>query len=147
MNIITSTNHLKITYHMKKLLLIFATVFLLFSVIACKHSGKETETILTTPVNTVHTENETTKEVFSNDLGEQMEVIINHTKNTATIRLDGNTYELKKNESLPEYTAHNSEYQYSNIHGNIIFLKRDYDMVLFRSKKSRSSESTKMASY
>ncbi|MCS3529902.1 hypothetical protein [Chryseobacterium sp. JUb7] len=129
---------------MKKLLLTFVMGFLVLSVVACKHSSKETETIITTPVDT---ENEITKDIFTDESGEQMEVSINHTKNTATIRLDGKTYELKKSEDLPDYTANNSEYQYSNIRGSVSFLKKDYDMVLFHSKKSHSSGSTKMASY
>lgn len=73
---------------------------------------------------------------------------INHTKSTATIHLEGKTYDLKKSDALPEYTASNEEYQYSDIKGNITLLKKNVDMVLFHSKRdTKASGSTKMASY
>lgn len=96
------------------------------------------------PVNT----DEITKAVFTDTYGDQMEVAINNSKNTITVHLDGKTYELKKSEDLPEYTASNAEYQYSNIRGNITFLKKNVDMVLFHHTKDKQQPaSTKMASY
>ena len=60
-----------------------------------------------------------------------MEVILNNTTNTVTIHLDGETHELKKSIDLPEYTAENSEYRYTDINGEITFLNRNLDMIVF----------------
>lgn len=116
------------------------------SVTACRHSAKESET-LTASIPT-HNPNDITKDVFVDTYGEQMEIAVNKAQNTITVHLDGKTYELKKSESLPEYTASNEEYQYSDIKGNITFLKKNVDMVLFHYKyDKKQSGSTKMASY
>jgi hypothetical protein len=112
---------------------------------ACKHPGKEAET-LTEAV--PESKDETSKDVFTDSYGEKIEVTINHTKNTATIHLEGKTYDLKKSDALPEYTASNEEYQYSDIKGNITLLKKNVDMVLFHAKRdAKGSGSAKMASY
>ncbi|ANF49788.1 hypothetical protein A0O34_04190 [Chryseobacterium glaciei] len=131
---------------MKKFLQIIIFGIIAFSVTACRHSAKESETLTNTiqPVNT----DDITKDVFKDAYGDQMEVAINNSKNTMTVHLDGKTYELKKSEDLPEYTASNAEYQYSNIRGNITFLKKNVDMVLFHhTKEKQQPASTKMASY
>lgn len=131
---------------MKKLLEILIIGIFAYSLTACRHSSKESETIsnAATPVET----DEIIKDVFTDNYGEQMEVALNNSKNTITIHLDGKTYELKKNEDLPNYTASNTEYLYSNIRGNITFLKKNVDMVLFHhTKDNKQPASTKMASY
>lgn len=131
---------------MKKLLQIIIFGIIAFSVTACRHSAKESET-LTNAIQSVNTD-DITKDVFTDTYGDQMEVAINNSKNTMTVHLDGKTYELKKSEDLPEYTASNAEYQYSNIRGNITFLKKNVDMVLFHhTKEKQQPASTKMASY
>lgn len=131
---------------MKKLLEIFIIGIFAYSLTACRHSSKESETISNTATH-VETD-EIIKDVFTDNYGEQMEVALNNSKNTITIHLDGKTYELKKNEDLPNYTASNTEYLYSNIRGNITFLKKNVDMVLFHhTKDNKQSASTKMASY
>ncbi|KFF27276.1 hypothetical protein [Chryseobacterium vrystaatense] len=112
---------------------------------ACKHPGKESETLTeAVPEN----KDEISKDIFTDSYGEKIEVTINHTKNTATVHLEGKTYDLKKSDALPEYTASNEEYQYSDIKGNITLLKKNVDMVLFHAKReTKGSGSTKMASY
>ncbi|KMQ62891.1 hypothetical protein ACM39_17395 [Chryseobacterium sp. FH2] len=130
---------------MKKLLqLITMGLFVLFAV-ACRHS-KEAETVTSTSIADTEPK-DVIKDVFTDEDGAQMEVSINNTDNTAIIHLEGKTYELKKSRELPEYTASNAEYQYSNIKGRVTFLKKDYDMVMFRNKKDQPSASSKMASY
>lgn len=130
---------------MKKL---FTTVLIGLAVLsstACRHPAKETETITAaTPEN----KDEVSKNVFTDSYGETIEVTVNSTKNTAIVHLNGKTYDLKKSDALPEYTASNEEYQYSDIKGNITFLKKNVDMVLFHAKRdTKGSGSTKMASY
>lgn len=115
--------------------------------IACKHPGKEIENASTSLNSTANSEN-IIKDAFVDNFGDKLEVIINNSTNTATIRLDGKIYELKKSNNLPDYTASDAEYQYSNIKGNIIFLNKDYDMVIFQYKQNtKNPKSTKMASY
>ncbi len=131
---------------MKKVLLSVALGLVAFSVTACKNSPKEAEMLT---VNTpAVTNDDIIKNIYTDNVGEKIEVTINSTQNTAIVHLDGKTYELKKSDELPEYTASNAEYQYSNIRGNITFTKKNYDMVLFRTKENGKGQSgTKMASY
>ncbi|WP_295202861.1 hypothetical protein [uncultured Chryseobacterium sp.] len=119
------------------------------SAAACQHPGKESVTNIQTQL--APDPDDITKDILTDDLGQHMEVITNHTAKTVTIHLDGKTYELKKKKDMPEYSAANTEYQYTDIKGEVIFLKRDIQMVLFHLKKPVSSEnkqkSTSMASY
>ena len=71
---------------------------------------------------------------------DEMEVIMNTATNTVTIHLDGETHELKKSIDMPDFTAENAEYRYSDINGEITFLKRDLDMVIFHHKDKRKQE-------
>lgn len=131
---------------MKKIFPLIIVVLTILSVAACKSSAKEEpEAIVAHPVET----DDITKDVFTDNYGDKIEVSINSTDNTAVVHLNGKSYELKKNKDLPHYTASNSEYQYSNIKGNITFLKRNVDMVLFHHKQDlkKESGSSKMASY
>lgn len=130
---------------MKKLLLPVLFGLTIISLAACKHPGKEAETITAVaPENT----DDISKNVYVDSYGEKIEVTINNTKNTATIHLNGKTFDLKKSDALPEYTASNEEYQYSDIKGNITFLKKNVDMVLFHLKQAKKeSGPAKMASY
>ncbi|RKS97285.1 hypothetical protein [Chryseobacterium defluvii] len=132
---------------MKKLSVTIIISLAALSVTACKQPVKETESLAEIQPNPVKTD-KLTKEVFTDSFGDQMEVTVNETQNTITVHLDGKTYELKKNEDLPEYTASNAEYQYSDIRGNITFLKKNVDMVLFHYKHNgKNRTSAKMASY
>jgi len=131
---------------MKKIVLFIALGLITLLITACKSSTKEAEmlTATTAPANT----DDLVKNVYTDNSGEKIEVTINNTQNTAIVHLDGKTYELKKSAGLPEYTASDAEYQYSNIRGKIIFLKKNYDMVLFTCKENDKEQSaTKMASY
>ncbi|PRA95084.1 hypothetical protein CQ046_22330 [Chryseobacterium sp. MYb7] len=130
---------------MKKLLVSVLFGLTIISLTACKHPGKEAETITTSaPENA----DDISKNVYVDSYGEKIEVTINSTKNTATIHLNGKTFDLKKSDALPEYTASNEEYQYSDIKGNITFLKKNVDMVLFHLKQEKKqSGPAKMASY
>ncbi|OCA68060.1 hypothetical protein BBI01_19635 [Chryseobacterium artocarpi] len=130
---------------MKNLLTSILFGLAILSSTACKHPSKEAETVTTaTPENT----DDISKDVYVDSYGEKIEVTINRTKNTATVHLNGKTYDLKKSDALPEYTASNEEYQYSEIKGNITFLKKNVDMVLFHLKQAKKeSAPAKMASY
>ncbi|CEJ70350.1 hypothetical protein [Chryseobacterium oranimense] len=130
---------------MKKLFTSVLIGLAVLSSTACKHPGKEAEVVTeAAPEN----RDEISKDVFTDSYGEKIEVTINHTKGTATVHLEGKTYDLKKSDALPEYTASNEEYQYSNIKGNITLLKKNVDMVLFHAKREKNgSGSAKMASY
>lgn len=133
---------------MKKLLQILTIAVLpAFTITACRHQSKEEEVSLQNVAEVQNTD-KITKDVYTDEFGDQLEVAVNETQNTITIRLDGKSYELKKNEELPEYTAGDADFQYSDIRGEVTFLKKDYNMVLFHHKKNKSSSSnTKMASY
>ncbi|WP_307445503.1 MULTISPECIES: hypothetical protein [Chryseobacterium] len=119
------------------------------SAVGCKHPGKEA--VVNAQTEQPSSNDEITKNIFTDDLGEKMEVITNHTAKTVTIHLDGKTYELKKKSDMPEYSAASTEYQYTDVKGEVTFLKRDIQMVLFHHKKTVPSETQRknagMASY
>lgn len=134
---------------MKKLLrIIMLTGFVLIIQTACKNQVKEE---IVEPENNTAIQQEPdkiTREVYTDESGEQLEVGFNETKNTVVVHLDGKSYELKRSDELPDFTAGDANYQYSDVRGEITFLKKDYNMVLFHHKKKKSSSSnTKMASY
>ncbi|SIQ69604.1 hypothetical protein SAMN05880574_12137 [Chryseobacterium sp. RU37D] len=131
---------------MKKLFHLSIFTVILACLTACKHQGKEEIALQNIAIEHNNTD-KITKNIYTDEYGDQLEVTINKTQNTTIIRLNGKTYELKKNEEMPEYTAGDAEYQYSNIRGDITFLKKDYNMVLFHHKEKTSSPNTKMASY
>ncbi|SIT00815.1 hypothetical protein [Chryseobacterium gambrini] len=134
---------------MKKLLrIITLTAIVVFTITACKNQVKEE---IVEPENNAAVKQEPdkiTKEVYTDESGEQLEVSFNKTKHTVVVHLNGKSYELKKSDELPEFTAGDANYQYSDVRGEITFLKKDYNMVLFHHKKNKASSSnTKMASY
>lgn len=134
---------------MKKLLKIIPVPFiLLLALSACRHQTKEEEVPVETKAEIKKSTDHIKKEVYTDDFGEQLEVAINETQNTVVVRLNGKTYELKKSKELPEFTAGDAVYQFSDVRGEVTFLKKDYNMVLFHHKKNKpSSSDTKMASY
>jgi hypothetical protein len=111
---------------------------------ACKHQGKDEIALQNVAKQST---DKITKDVYRDEFGDQLEVAVNETQNTVVVRLDGKSYELKKSEELPEYTAADADYQYSDIRGEVTFLKKDYNMVLFHHKKQKPTSNTKMASY
>ena len=116
------------------------------TITACKQPGKGKAFTAEKPVNT----DNIVKNIYTDDeFGEDdMEVVINHSKNTATIHLEGQTYELKKSNDLPHYTAEDAEYRYSDIRGEITLIRKDFDMVIFHhEREAESQKSTEMASY
>ncbi|MCW3162388.1 hypothetical protein [Chryseobacterium oryctis] len=131
---------------MKKLLLLATMGVFTLSTISCRHSKESEMNVIKDDAPSVNND-DISKNVFTDENGEQMEVVVNNTKNIVTIRLEGKTYELKKNNQLPEFTATNAEYQYSNIRGKVTLLKKDYNMVLFQTKKVSKSIGNNMASY
>lgn len=129
---------------MRHLLLLTVLGLMTLTVTACKQPGKKQAF---TAENSVNTDN-IVKNVYTDDeFGEDdMEVVINYSKNTATIHLEGQTYQLKKSNDLPNYTAEDAEYRYSDIRGEITFLRKDFDMVVFHheqdSERKKSSHFT-----
>ncbi len=124
------------------------TLILVFALTACKHQAKEEEVNLQnlSDTETVNSD-KITKNVFTDTYGDKLEVTLNETKNTVIVHLNGKTYEMKKSDELPEYTATNPDYQYSDIRGEVTLLRKGYNMVLFHHKKDKPSSNTKMASY
>lgn len=129
---------------------IFRIVLLLsaFVLTACKNQAKEEEINLqnVTDTQTVNPD-KIVKNVFTDEFGDKLEITLNETKNMVIVRHDGKTYEMKKNDELPEYTATNPDYQYSDIRGEVTFLRKGYNIVLFHHKKEKPVSNAKMASY
>lgn len=128
---------------MKKLL----PIIIVFTVIACKHPAKdEVNQQNASAIQNIDSD-KIVKDIYTDEYGDQLEIAVNETENTITVHLNGKSYELKKSDELPEYTAGDAEYQYSDINGDITFLRKGYNIVLFHHKRDKSSTSTKMASY
>ncbi len=115
--------------------------------VACKHPVKEEVDLQNVAAVDNTDPDKIVKDIYTDAYGDQLEVAVNETRNTITVHLNGKSYELKKNDELPEYTAGDAEYQYSDINGDITFLRKGYNMVMFHHKKDRSSAAGKMASY
>lgn len=131
---------------MKNLIQII-TILVSFSVLSCRHQIKEEELQHKIPAKKETASNDKIiKDVFTDDFGDQLEVAVNETQNTAIIHLDGKTYELKKSHELPEYTAADADYQYSDVRGEVTFMRKGYNMVLFHHKKNKGSSGASMAS-
>jgi len=107
----------------------------------CKHTSKDPDAAMIT---VTADKDDIVKDVITDRHGEQMEVITNNTKNRITIHLNGKTYELTKNKTMPGLSTADNEYQFTEANNEVIFLKKDADMVLFHSKKNQSA--SKMAS-
>lgn len=134
---------------MKKLLKITViTGLLAFIGTACNHQGKDENISQNIPeAKDAASIDKITKEIYTDEYGDKLEVTINETKNTTIVRFNGKSYELTKSEELPEYTAGNAFYQYSDVRGDITFLNKDYNMVMFHHKKDKQSSASKMASF
>jgi len=134
---------------MKKLLKItIITSLLAFTGTACNHQGKEetvSQNIPETP--DVISKDEITKETYTDEYGDRLEVAINNSQNTVIVHFEGKNYELTKSKELPEYTASDAFYQYSDVRGDVTFLNKDYNMVMFHHKKEKQSSGSKMASF
>lgn len=122
-------------------------LLLLFMLAACKHSAKEEEVHIQDINHAEDDQDKIVKQVYTDEYGDQMEVTVNESKNTVSIRLGGKSYELKKKDELPEYTAGDADYQFSDIRGEVTLLRKGYNMVLFHHKKEKGTGNTKMASF
>lgn len=132
-------NHLKSQLKMKKSLFGF---FVILALIACKHSAKDPDIAI---INTeTASKDDIIKETISDRHGDEMEIIMNNTKDIVTVHLNGKTYELKKNHESTGFSTEDNKYLYTETNNEVTFLKKDMDMVLFHGKKSQSE--TKMAS-
>lgn len=131
---------------MKKFLSITG-LLLLFTLAACKHSAKEEEVHIPDAHPIEDQQDKIVKQIYTDEYGDRMEVSVNESKNTVSISLGRKSYELKKKDELPEYTAGDADYQFSDIRGEVTFLKKGYNMVLFHHKKEKTTGNTKMASF
>lgn len=120
-------------------------LLVILTLAACKHSAKDPDINTLNPETAKTTsEDDITKKTVSDSYGDQMEIITNNTKNTVIVRLNGKSYELKKNFETPNFSTDDNKYQYTETKHEVTFLKKDVDMVLFHGKKEQAS--TKMAS-
>jgi hypothetical protein len=124
---------------MKKLVFGF---FIILSFTACKHSSKDPDVTMAASV--PESQDEITKETISDRHGDEMEIIMNNTKDIVTVHLNGRTYELKKNHETAGFSTEDNKYLFTNTKTEVTFLQKDVDMVLFHGKKNQAD--TKMAS-
>ena len=116
--------------------------FIILALSACKHSAKDPDIA----VNNIETasKDEISKETISDRHGDEMEIIMNNTKDIVTLHLNGKTYELKKNHENAGFSTEDNKYLFTENKNEVTFLQKDVDMVLFHGKKNQAE--TKMAS-
>jgi hypothetical protein len=83
-------------------------------------------------------------EDYTDSLGEKLSVSTNKERDSKTIKFNGSTYVLKKELESHSYSTSDNEYQFSENKSEITFLKKDYNMVLFKSKKNTQQTATQM---
>ncbi|MDF2553120.1 MAG: hypothetical protein K0R77_2395 [Chryseobacterium sp.] len=118
-------------------------LFVILTLAACKHSAKDPDLAVTNTETAISTD-DITKQTISDRHGDEMEIIINNTKEIITVHLNGKTYELKKNHESPGFSTEDNKYLFTNTKSEVTFLQKDVDMVLFHGKKNQAE--TKMAS-
>ena len=121
----------------------FLGFFIILTLSACKHSAKDADTS-TVKQETPKSQDDITKVTVTDRYGDEMEIMTNNTKNTVVVRLNGQSYELKKNIENPSFSTNDNKYQFTETKYEVTFLKKDADMVLFHAKKEKPT--TKMAS-
>ncbi|MEG1590867.1 hypothetical protein [Chryseobacterium sp.] len=121
----------------------FLGFFIILTLSACKDSAKDPDTS-TVKQETPKSQDDITKVTVTDRYGDEMEIMTNNTKNTVVVRLNGQSYELKKNIENPSFSTNDNKYQFTETKYEVTFLKKDADMVLFHAKKEKPT--TKMAS-
>ncbi|REC41771.1 MULTISPECIES: hypothetical protein [unclassified Chryseobacterium] len=121
---------------MKNFLLGF---FIILTLSACTHSAKDPDTA-TVKQETPTSQDDITKVTIADRHGDEMEIITNNTKNTVVVRLNGQSYELKKNIENPSFSTEDNKYQFTETKYEVTFLKKDADMVLFHAKKDQPAK-------
>lgn len=123
---------------MYKKLLTLSIAALLWS---CNTPTKDSEVrIASTPVQKSH---EDFKD-YTDTLGEKLSISENDENDSKTIKYNGNIYILKKDLESNTYSTSDNEYQLSETRNEITFLKKDYNMVLFKTKKNSEQATTQM---
>ena len=125
---------------MKKEFFLMA-LFMLFILteMSCKHSAKDPEVNISSVENSSSKEDDITKRTVYDRHGDKMEIISNDTKNSLIIRLNGNSYDLKKNNETETFSTNDNLYQFIETKNDISFIKKNVDMVLFHTKKEKAS--------
>lgn len=111
------------------------TVFIAFiALTACQNTAKDPDLKVVNAASI--SDDNISKSIVTDSYGDQMEIINNLTKNTITLHLDGKTYQLKKNESTPGFSTEDNKYLFTETKNEVTFIKKEVEMVLFRSKKN-----------
>lgn len=116
---------------MKNFLLGF---FIILTLSACTHSAKDPDTA-TVKQETPTSQDDITKVTIADRHGDEMEIITNNTKNTVVVRLNGQSYELKKNIENPSFSTEDNKYQFTETKYEVTFLKKMLIWSCFMRKK------------
>jgi len=131
---------------MKKTIQILTLGLVAVSITACKHSAKDSDVTVATPVTTTTTANDDIeKETVTDSFGDRLEMITNKTKNTIIVRLNGESYEFHKNNEGHDYSTEDNQYQFSQTKREVTLMKKGIDMVLFHGKRNQTD--AKLASH
>lgn len=81
---------------------------------------------------------------YTDPLGEKLSVGTHKEKDSRTIKYNGNIYVLDKDFESNTYSTSDNEYQFTENKAEVTFLKKNYNMVLFTSKKSAAQATTQL---
>lgn len=123
---------------MSKKLLFIGITALLWN---CKAPSKDPDLQADQPVATQDAAN---FQDYTDSLGDKLSISTNEETDSKTIKFNGNTYVLEKDRESSSYSTSDNEYQLTETSGEITFIKKDYNMVLFKTKKSQEQPVTQL---
>lgn len=114
---------------MYKKLLTLAIASILLS---CNTTSKDVEVQTNTPL----AQESTTKfEDYTDNLGDKLSVSTDE-QGRKTIKFNGSVYLLEKDFESNTYSTSDNQYQLTETNKEITFVKKNYNMVLFKTKKN-----------
>jgi len=81
---------------------------------------------------------------YTDQLGDKLSVGSHKENKAKTVKYNGSVYVLEKDFESNTFSTSDNEYQFTENNAEVTFLKKNYNMVLFTSKKKAKEASTQM---
>ncbi|KQT17027.1 hypothetical protein ASG31_11740 [Chryseobacterium sp. Leaf404] len=81
---------------------------------------------------------------YTDMMGEKLSVGTHKEDKAKTVKYNGSVYVLEKDFESNTYSTSDNEYQFTENNREVTFLKKNYNMVLFTSKKSAEPATAQM---
>lgn len=133
------TLNLQNKHNMSAKLFIIMTAVVLYS---CTAPSKDPD--IQIPKQEIESHEEIVFHDYTDPLGEKISVGTHKEKDSRTVKYNGSVYVLEKDFESNTYSTSDNEYQFTENNKEVTFLKKNYNMVLFTSKKSAEQATTQM---